>query len=61
MELGFTPTMTRYFIFILSFLFGLGAIFLDKTGKIILILIIAVIVVFITKILSNTEKRKRKQ
>ena len=58
MELGFTPAMTRNFIFLLSFLFGLGAIFLDKTGKIILILILAVIVVFITKILSASEKKR---
>lgn len=58
MELGFTPKTTRNFVFLLSFLFWLGAIFLDKVGKIILILLLTVIVIFITRLLAMSEKPK---
>ncbi len=56
MELGLSQSVTRNFIFALSFLFGVSAIFLDTNGKIILILMLGVIVVFLTKILTLMEK-----
>lgn len=52
LKFGLSKTAIRTFIYTLAFFFWFAAIFLDRTGKIILFAFIAVIVVFITKILS---------
>jgi len=44
----------------LSFLFGLTALFLDKTGKMIVFSIIVVVVIFLNKILEKVRKIKYK-
>ncbi|MCK9272640.1 hypothetical protein M0P65_03780 [Candidatus Gracilibacteria bacterium] len=51
-KLGFSDEFIRNLVYSLSFLFGIGAIFLDKAGKLILFSILVVIVIFITKILN---------
>ncbi|MBP8016510.1 hypothetical protein KAZ01_00735 [Candidatus Gracilibacteria bacterium] len=51
-KIGFSHQFIRNLVYSLSLLFGLGAIFLDKTGKIILFTLLIIIVVFVTKILS---------
>lgn len=51
-KVWFSKSFIRNLVYSLSFLFGLAAIFLDKTGKIILFFIIVVIIFFVTKILS---------
>lgn len=52
MNMGLSENFVRWFVYILAFLFGMSAIFLDKIGKAILFIVLIVIVVFITKILS---------
>lgn len=52
LNMGMSENFVRTFVYSLALLFGLAAIFLDKTGKIILFAVLMVIVVFITKILS---------
>lgn len=42
----------------LSFLFGITALFLDKTGKVIVFVVIIVVVVFLNKILEKIRKIK---
>ncbi|MDD2487564.1 MAG: MraY family glycosyltransferase [Candidatus Gracilibacteria bacterium] len=55
-KIGFSDSFIRNLVYILSFFFGLGAIFLDKIGKIIIFSILVIIVVFVTKILSLKNK-----
>ena len=52
MNIGFSENFVRNFVYIVSFFFGIAAAFLDRVGKIILFFFLAVIIVFITKILS---------
>jgi len=52
MNIGFSENFVRNFVYIVSFFFGIAAAFLDRIGKIILFFFLAVIIVFITKILS---------
>lgn len=56
LKLGLSPAFIRTGIFILSFLFGMAVIFLDRTGKIILFVIIVVMSVLFSKILSKIKK-----
>lgn len=56
LELGFHQSEIRMIIYTLTAFFGLAAIFLDTRGKIFLILFIAVVTVFLTKILSLRKK-----
>ena len=51
-KMWFSNAFIRNLVYSLSFLFGIWAIFLDKTGKIIIFCILMVIVFFVTKILS---------
>lgn len=51
-KLGFSQNFIRNLVYVLSFSFGIGAIFLDKIGKIIIFFILMIIVFFVTKILS---------
>ncbi|MDD2566011.1 MAG: hypothetical protein PHZ26_03645 [Candidatus Gracilibacteria bacterium] len=51
-KLGFSQNFIRNLVYSLSFLFGIGAIFLDKVGKLIIFFILMIIVFLITKILS---------
>lgn len=51
-KIGFSKASIRWLVYILSLLFGIAAIFLDRLGKIILFCILVVIVVFISRILS---------
>ena len=52
MNLGFSERFVRNFVYVLSLFFGISAAFLDRTGKIILFIFLAIIIIFITKILS---------
>lgn len=60
LNMGLSPAYVRRMVFSISFLFGISVIFLDRTGKIILFIILAVIVVFLTKILSLRGCTKKK-
>jgi hypothetical protein len=55
-KMWFSKTFIRNLVYSLSFLFWIGAIFLDKTGKIIIFCILMVIVFFVTQILSLKNK-----
>ncbi|GAB0174171.1 MAG: MraY family glycosyltransferase [Candidatus Altimarinota bacterium] len=57
LELGFTHANIRNIIYILAASFGIAAIFLDTKGKIILFIFIAIITLFMTKILSIVKKK----
>lgn len=47
-----SESFIRKFVYSLSFLFGMAAVFLDRVGKMILFAILVAVVFFITKILS---------
>lgn len=51
-KLGFSQVFIRNLVYSLSFLFWMSAIFLDRTGKIIIFFIMMILVFFVTKILS---------
>ena len=57
MELGLTQSQIRTIIFSLTAIFGVSAIFLSTSGKVILLIIIAIITIFITEILSIVRKK----
>ncbi len=57
MELGLPKEQIRNIIFYLTAIFGLSAIFLPTIGKIILLVIIAVVTIFLTEILSIVRKK----
>ncbi|MCP4524075.1 MAG: undecaprenyl/decaprenyl-phosphate alpha-N-acetylglucosaminyl 1-phosphate transferase, partial [Candidatus Gracilibacteria bacterium] len=52
LDLGLEKKQVLYLIYTLSFFFGLTALFLDKTGKIIVFGIIVILVIFINKIVE---------
>jgi UDP-GlcNAc:undecaprenyl-phosphate GlcNAc-1-phosphate transferase len=52
LNLGMTEAFIRKFVYSISFLFGMSAVFLDKVGKILLFAILVMVVSFVTKILS---------
>ena len=56
MKLGLSQAHIRRIIYALSILFGLAAVFLDPTGKILLFAILIVIVFLMTKIISIIKK-----
>lgn len=60
LDLGISKNNVLILVYTLSFLFGLTALFLDRTGKIIVFGIIVVIVVFLNKILEKVKKIKYK-
>lgn len=60
MDLGISQNQVLWLVYSLSFLFGITALFLDKTGKIIVFWIIIVVVVFLNKILEKVKKIKYK-
>ena len=57
LELGFTHANIRNIIYILAASFWVAAIFLDTKGKVILFIFIAIITLFMTKILSIVKKK----
>lgn len=57
MNMGLSKAFVRNFVWSLALLFGFAAAFMDKTGKIILFAIVAVIVVGVTRILAVVERR----
>ncbi|EKE29637.1 MAG: UDP-N-acetylmuramyl pentapeptide phosphotransferase/UDP-N-acetylglucosamine-1-phosphate transferase [uncultured bacterium (gcode 4)] len=57
-KLWFSQNFIRNLVYSLSFLFWIGAIFLDRTWKIIIFCILMVIVFFVTKILSLKSNGK---
>ncbi len=58
---GIDAALQRKMIMILSFFFGLGAIFMDTWGKIILFAIIITVVVYIAQIAGTIEKMMKKE
>ncbi len=52
LNLGMSESFIRRFVYSLSFLFGMSAVFLDRVGKILLFAILVAVVFFVTKILS---------
>lgn len=57
MELGLTQPQIRFIVYFLSSIFGIAAIFLPTTGKIILFVIIAGVTIFLTEILEKVKKK----
>jgi UDP-GlcNAc:undecaprenyl-phosphate/decaprenyl-phosphate GlcNAc-1-phosphate transferase len=57
LELGFTPESIRNIVYILAWWFGFAAIFLDTRGKIALFVVIALVTLFMTKILSIVKQK----
>jgi hypothetical protein len=57
MELGLTQSQIRTIVYTLTAIFGLCAILLSGTGKIILLIVISIITVFLTEILAKVKKR----
>jgi UDP-GlcNAc:undecaprenyl-phosphate GlcNAc-1-phosphate transferase len=57
MELGLSGREIRIIVYVLTAIFGLSAIVLSGTGKIILLICIAVITVFLTEILTHVKKK----
>jgi hypothetical protein len=55
-EQGIDYTVQRHLVMVLSFIFGLGAIFLDTWGKIILFISIITVVIYIAQIAQALEK-----
>ncbi|MBP9779419.1 undecaprenyl/decaprenyl-phosphate alpha-N-acetylglucosaminyl 1-phosphate transferase [Candidatus Gracilibacteria bacterium] len=56
LELGLSQSFIRNLICGLAFLFGIGAIFMNTTGKIILLIFMTVTTLGLTKILSMVKK-----
>ena len=52
LNLGMSESFIRKFVYSISFLFGMAAVFLDRVGKMFLFVILVVVVFFVTKILS---------
>lgn len=52
LNLGMSESFIRKFVYSISFLFGMAAVFLDRVGKAILFAILVAVVFFVTKILS---------
>lgn len=52
LNMGMTESFIRSFVYSISFLFGMAAVFLDRVGKMLLFAILVAVVLFITKILS---------
>lgn len=59
-QAGLTKIQFLALVYWLSFFFGITALFLDKTWKIIIFLLIAFIVIFINRILENFWKFNKK-
>ncbi|MDD5212943.1 MAG: MraY family glycosyltransferase [Candidatus Gracilibacteria bacterium] len=59
LDAGLPKKHILFIIYSLSFLFGIGALFMDKLGKIIIFFILVVIVIFMNDILSIKEKVKK--
>ncbi|PID86433.1 hypothetical protein CSB08_00415 [Candidatus Gracilibacteria bacterium] len=55
-KIGLTRKQILAMVYSLSFFFGLTALFLDKTGKIIVFGIIVVVLIFINKIIEKVKK-----
>lgn len=55
-EEGIDYRTQRYIVMVLSFFFGIGAIFLDTWGKIILFGIIITVVIYISQIANSLER-----
>ena len=55
-KIGFTRDQILILVFSLSYFFGIAALFLDKTGKIIVFIIIAIFVVFLSYIWEKVKK-----
>ncbi len=57
MELGLSQREIRIIVYALTLIFGLSAILLSGVGKIILLLLIALVTVFLTEILAHVKKK----
>jgi UDP-GlcNAc:undecaprenyl-phosphate GlcNAc-1-phosphate transferase len=57
LKIWLSKNKVLWLVYSLSFLFWLTALFLDKTGKIIVFLIIVVVVIFINKIVETLIKK----
>lgn len=60
LDIGLTKKQVLYLIYALSLFFGLTALFLSTTGKIIVFCIIVIVVVFINKIIEAVRNGKNK-
>jgi len=58
---GIDVSIQRTLVMVLSFFFGLGAIFMDTWGKIILFAIIITVVIYIAQIAGTIEKIMKKE
>ncbi|NVP17985.1 undecaprenyl/decaprenyl-phosphate alpha-N-acetylglucosaminyl 1-phosphate transferase [Candidatus Gracilibacteria bacterium] len=61
LDIGLTKKQVLLSVYSLSFFFGLTALFLDKSGKIIVFGIIIIVVVFINKIMETLILKKGKK
>ncbi len=57
MELGLSQREIRIIVYALTLIFGLSAILLSGVGKIILLVLIALVTVFLTEILAHVKKK----
>lgn len=55
-KIGFTKNQILTLVFSLSFFFGITALFLDRSGKIIVFIVIAIFVVFLSYIWERVKK-----
>lgn len=56
--IGMSDGFIRNFVYSVALFFGISAVFLDKTGKIILFIALVFVIVFITKILTLKGNRQ---
>ncbi len=57
MELGLSQNQIRTIVFSLTAVFGISAIFLSTTGKLILLSVIWIVTIFLTEILTLVKKK----
>lgn len=57
MELGLTQREIRIIVYTLTAIFGISAIILPSIGKVILLILIAIVTVFLTEILTHVKKK----
>ncbi|MBW7954436.1 undecaprenyl/decaprenyl-phosphate alpha-N-acetylglucosaminyl 1-phosphate transferase [Candidatus Gracilibacteria bacterium] len=60
LDAGLSKMQTLSIIYIFSFIFGICSLFLDKGGKIILLVIITFFVIFIPQIIKKSLKNEKK-
>jgi len=60
LKVGLSENFVRYFVYGLAFFFGMSAVFLDRVGKIALLLLLCFVIFFITKIMTIGAPKKEK-